>query len=206
MDDWHPEALATIADRLGIAFTDLAPPRSQSFRTQDGPNIHVLDWGGQGPPAVLLHGGSLTARTWDYVAIALRADFRLAALDMRGPATPLWCVLRTSPKPFRMIAGRIGDAVDGLSARLLPRQRQHRLHSCDGCLVCVLVAGTGLAHLAVGEACAAPGWLALFCRRVFDHLPERIPSQSLRTASSIDWKSCDPFSTPSMWTVQSSPG
>jgi len=90
MDDWHPEALATIADRLGIAFTDLAPPRSRKFRTQGGPNIHVLDWGGQGPPAVLLHGGSLTARTWDYVAIALRADFRLIALDMRGHGASDW--------------------------------------------------------------------------------------------------------------------
>jgi pimeloyl-ACP methyl ester carboxylesterase len=90
MDDWHPEALATIADRLGIAFTDLAPPRSRSFRTPGGPNIHVLDWGGQGPPAVLLHGGSLTAHTWDYVAIALRADFRLAALDMRGHGASDW--------------------------------------------------------------------------------------------------------------------
>jgi pimeloyl-ACP methyl ester carboxylesterase len=90
MDDWHPEALATIADRLGIAFTDLAPPSSRSFRTRGGPNIHVLDWGGQGPPAVLLHGGSLTARTWDYVAIALRADFRLVALDMRGHGASDW--------------------------------------------------------------------------------------------------------------------
>jgi pimeloyl-ACP methyl ester carboxylesterase len=90
MDDWHPEALATIADRLGIAFTDLAPPRSRSFRTPGGPNIHVLDWGGQGPPVVLLHGGSLTARTWDYVAIALRSDFRLAALDMRGHGASDW--------------------------------------------------------------------------------------------------------------------
>jgi pimeloyl-ACP methyl ester carboxylesterase len=90
MDDWHPEALATIAGRLGIAFTDLAPPHSRSFRAQGGPNIHVLDWGGQGPPAVLLHGGSLTARTWDYVAIALRADFRLVALDMRGHGASDW--------------------------------------------------------------------------------------------------------------------
>jgi len=90
MDDWHPEALARIADRLGIASTDLAPPRSRSFRTPGGPNIHVLDWGGQGPPAVLLHGGSLTAHTWDYVAIALRADFRLVALDMRGHGASDW--------------------------------------------------------------------------------------------------------------------
>src|SRR5262252_4227633 len=90
MDDWHPKALATIADRLGIAFTDLAPPRSQSFRTPGEPNIHVLDWGGQGPPAVLLHGGSLTAHTWDYVAIAVRADFRLVALDMRGHGASDW--------------------------------------------------------------------------------------------------------------------
>ncbi|WFU70603.1 alpha/beta hydrolase [Bradyrhizobium sp. CB2312] len=90
MNDWHPEALATIADRLGIAFTDLAPPRSTRFRTHGGPTIHVLDWGGQGPPAVLLHGGALTARTWDYVAIALRPDFRLLALDMRGHGASGW--------------------------------------------------------------------------------------------------------------------
>jgi pimeloyl-ACP methyl ester carboxylesterase len=90
VEDWHPEALATIADRLGIAVTDLAPPRSQRFRAPGGPNIHVLDWGGQGPPAVLLHGGSLTARTWDYVAVALRVDFRLVALDMRGHGASDW--------------------------------------------------------------------------------------------------------------------
>jgi pimeloyl-ACP methyl ester carboxylesterase len=90
MDDWHPKELATIADRLGVTFTDLAPPCSRSFRNQGGPNIHVLDWGGQGPPVVLLHGGSLTARTWDYVAIGLRADFRLIAVDMRGHGASDW--------------------------------------------------------------------------------------------------------------------
>jgi pimeloyl-ACP methyl ester carboxylesterase len=90
VEDWHPEALATIANQLGVAFTDLAPPRSRSFRTPGGPNIHVLDWGGQGPPVVLLHGGRLTARTWDYVAIALRADFRLVAPDMRGHGASDW--------------------------------------------------------------------------------------------------------------------
>ena len=90
MEDWDPEALATIASRLGIAFTDLTPPRSRHFQAPGGPAIHVLDWGGEGPPAVLLHGGSLTARTWDYVAVALRADFRLVALDLRGHGASDW--------------------------------------------------------------------------------------------------------------------
>ena len=40
--------------------------------------------------AVLLHGGLPTAHTWDYVAIALRADLRLAALDMRGHGASDW--------------------------------------------------------------------------------------------------------------------
>jgi pimeloyl-ACP methyl ester carboxylesterase len=90
MEDWRPEALAAIADRLGVAFSDLAPPSARRFRTQGGPPINVLDWGGAGPPAVLLHGGSLTARTWDYVALALRADFRLLALDLRGHGGSDW--------------------------------------------------------------------------------------------------------------------
>jgi len=90
MDDWRPEALATIAHRLGLAFTDLTAPRSCSFRTHDGLNIHALDWGGEGPVVVLLHGGSLTAQTWDYVSLALRADFRLVAIDLRGHGASDW--------------------------------------------------------------------------------------------------------------------
>jgi pimeloyl-ACP methyl ester carboxylesterase len=110
MDDWHPEALATIADRLGIAFTDLAPPRSRRFRTPGGPGIHVLDWVGQGPPAVLLHGGSLTAHTWDYVAIALRADFRLVALDLRGHGASDWA----SDYSIESCATDLMTVIDGL--------------------------------------------------------------------------------------------
>src|SRR5262249_19063013 len=90
MDDWHPEALAAIAHRLGVAFTDLTPPRSRNFRAPDGLNIHALDWVGDGPSVVLLHGGSLTARTWDYIAVGLRSDFRLVALDLRGHGASDW--------------------------------------------------------------------------------------------------------------------
>jgi len=111
MDDWHPEALATIADRLGLPFGDLAPPCSRRFSTQDGPGIHVLDWGGQGPPAVLLHGGSLTARTWDYVALALRADFRLVALDMRGHGASDWA----HDYSMESFASDVMAVIDGLA-------------------------------------------------------------------------------------------
>jgi len=111
MDDWHPEALATIADRLGLPFGDRSPPRSRRLHTPGGPTIHVLDWGGQGPPAVLLHGGSLTARTWDYVALALRADFRLVALDMRGHGASDWA----HDYSMESFASDVMAVIDGLA-------------------------------------------------------------------------------------------
>ncbi|WP_315836406.1 alpha/beta hydrolase [Bradyrhizobium prioriisuperbiae] len=39
---------------------------------------------------LLLHGGALTAHTWDYVALALRADFRVFAIDLRGHGASDW--------------------------------------------------------------------------------------------------------------------
>lgn len=110
MDDWRPEALATIAHRLGLAFTDLTPPRSCRFRAHDGLNIHALDWGGEGPAAVLLHGGSLTARTWDYVVLALRDDFRLVALDLRGHGASDWA----DSYPIEDYAADVLTVADGL--------------------------------------------------------------------------------------------
>ncbi|SKA40628.1 Pimeloyl-ACP methyl ester carboxylesterase [Enhydrobacter aerosaccus] len=90
MEDWHPEALAAIADRLGIAFDDITPPCARRFSCKDGLSLNVLDWGGSGPAAVLLHGGALTARTWDYVALALRTDARLLCIDLRGHGASDW--------------------------------------------------------------------------------------------------------------------
>jgi hypothetical protein len=62
-------------------------------------------------------------------------------------------VLRTAPEPLWVVAGSVGDRVDGLGARLFPRQWQHRLHSCDGGLVCFVVAGPSSPLLTIGQAC-----------------------------------------------------
>jgi pimeloyl-ACP methyl ester carboxylesterase len=51
----------------------------------DGVRLHARDWGGDGPPVVLLHGLASNCRIWDGVAPLLTAaGFRTVALDLRG--------------------------------------------------------------------------------------------------------------------------
>src|SRR5438034_10030481 len=57
----------------------------------NGINFHYLDWGNpQLPHVVLLHGGSLTAHTWDMAALLLRDKYHLVALDQRGHGDTDW--------------------------------------------------------------------------------------------------------------------
>jgi pimeloyl-ACP methyl ester carboxylesterase len=57
----------------------------------NGIRFHYLDWGNPHlPPAVLLHGGSLTAHTWDMAALLLRDRYHLIALDQRGHGDTEW--------------------------------------------------------------------------------------------------------------------
>ena len=47
--------------------------------------LQFWDWGTEGKPSLLLvHGGLDHARNWDWVARALREDFHVYALDLRG--------------------------------------------------------------------------------------------------------------------------
>jgi pimeloyl-ACP methyl ester carboxylesterase len=51
----------------------------------DGVRLHARDWGGDGPPVVLLHGLASNCRIWDGVAPLLAAaGFRTVAIDQRG--------------------------------------------------------------------------------------------------------------------------
>ena len=57
----------------------------------NGIRFHYLDWGNEHlPHVVLLHGGSLTAHTWDMAALLLRDRYHLVALDQRGHGDTDW--------------------------------------------------------------------------------------------------------------------
>jgi esterase len=57
----------------------------------NGIRLHVLDWGPQDAPGLLLlHGGCLTAHTWDLVCLSLSSTFRCLAIDMRGHGDSEW--------------------------------------------------------------------------------------------------------------------
>jgi pimeloyl-ACP methyl ester carboxylesterase len=56
-----------------------------------GQRFHYREWGhGAAPPLVLLHGFLAHARSWDGVARALRAQYRVLALDQRGHGESEW--------------------------------------------------------------------------------------------------------------------
>jgi pimeloyl-ACP methyl ester carboxylesterase len=51
---------------------------------QSGIEIALLDWGGDGPLALLHHANGFCAGTWGLVAEPLSAHFRVIAMDARG--------------------------------------------------------------------------------------------------------------------------
>lgn len=71
-----------------------APPPEERFVVVGGLRLHLLDWGGDGRPIVLLHGVGGHARMWTWVAPALRALGRPLALDLRGFGDSQWSVDR----------------------------------------------------------------------------------------------------------------
>lgn len=57
----------------------------------NGLNFHYLDWGNEHlPHLVMLHGGSLTAHTFDMAALLLRDRYHLVVLDQRGHGDSDW--------------------------------------------------------------------------------------------------------------------
>lgn len=100
----------TIADRVGIAIVDLKVPQSQHVSAKDRLDIRVRCWAGEGPAAIPLHCGSLSTRTRDDVAIALRTDFRPFAVAHRASdwaKTIVEAAYASGEDPGRPLSGRL---------------------------------------------------------------------------------------------------
>lgn len=63
----------------------LAAARPRRFALEErGVEIALLDWGGDGPLALLHHANGFCKGTWGLVAMELRRHFRVWAMDARG--------------------------------------------------------------------------------------------------------------------------
>ena len=100
----YREHLATTAVRAGFELRDVVLPGEGDIRI-GGMRMHYLDWGNkEQPPIVFLHGGALTAHTWDLCCLALRDDFHCIALDQRGHGDTDW-----APDGDYSIAAQLAD-------------------------------------------------------------------------------------------------
>jgi pimeloyl-ACP methyl ester carboxylesterase len=102
--------LRRVSELAGVAVGDLVEPGEGRLEA-DGVGLHYLDWGGDAPPVVFLHGGGQTAHTWDIVCLALRDRYRCLALDLRGHGDSDW-----SPDLDYEIATHAGDVVAAIDA------------------------------------------------------------------------------------------
>ena len=72
------------AEAAGVHAKEFVQP-SEHSKQFDDIELHWLDWGNADAPHVLLlHGGSLTAHTWDMAVLGLRHKYHFVALDQRG--------------------------------------------------------------------------------------------------------------------------
>ena len=89
------EHLRLACEIAGVDASEVVLPDERDL-VLGGLRLHCLDWPrppattGPAPPLVFLHGGCLTAHTWDLVCLAMRNEFRCLALDQRGHGDSEW--------------------------------------------------------------------------------------------------------------------
>ena len=80
----HTKSFAEAADPLNLAgWIDKSPHRS-AFVEGDGVRLNYLDWGGSGPPLVMIHGIANSPHIFDDLAPRFTDHFRVLAYARRG--------------------------------------------------------------------------------------------------------------------------
>jgi esterase len=88
-EEYHEHLKATSV-RAGLSFDEVVLPSEKTVGI-GGLRFRYLDWGNEGlQPILFLHGGALTAHTWDLCCLALREEFHCLALDQRGHGDTDW--------------------------------------------------------------------------------------------------------------------
>jgi pimeloyl-ACP methyl ester carboxylesterase len=88
-DEYH-DHLKTTAVRAGFSFDEVVLPSDRTVLIEHL-RFRYLDWGNEElHPILFLHGGALTAHTWDLCCLALRDKFHCIALDQRGHGDSDW--------------------------------------------------------------------------------------------------------------------
>ena len=92
------------ANAIGLDPPAIVIPEDR-WVTLHGIRFHYLDWGNdEKPPLVLLHGGSLTAHTWDMAALLLRDPHEIEnPFDHLAPDI----LVLPKPVPFAELKGYI---------------------------------------------------------------------------------------------------
>ena len=111
--------------------------------------LQFWDWGNeQKSPLLLIHGGRDHARSWDWVAGALRDTWHVYALDLRGHGNSAWApgsaytiaeyvsdvaslIDIISPDPIRIISHSLGGVIALSYAAVYP-DRVHKVVAIEG--------------------------------------------------------------------------
>lgn len=82
--------LKELAGARSIPFQADRLPSDGNMVASDGIPLHYLDWPGDVETLLLLHGGALSAHSFDLLALALGNSIRCVALDLRGHGDSGW--------------------------------------------------------------------------------------------------------------------
>ncbi len=114
--------------------TSLEP--ASHFFYSDRLKLQFWDWGTEGKPVlILVHGTRDHARSWDWIARALRDDYHVYALDLRGHGNSAWAPGALYSVPEHILDLTVfADIIGKYPIRLIG-------HSL-GAMVCLYFSGT----------------------------------------------------------------